>query len=189
MTLKISKAFILVTLISLASCATQSTSIIVGGEYNEKKNETEYFVIPYGSTKIPGEWTKTNYNQISRQQFFTNKDSIILAIAFGTINKYEFNTDGNLKGFTFIKAFYEWDSKYFVETHGLKRQIIEEDSLYNYMIYKIFDEKEKNGFNTIFLIGEKNGRFSNFSINSTEKWTEEEKLRFLKMLYLPTEEK
>jgi hypothetical protein len=35
-----------------------------------------------------------------------------------------------------------------------------------------------------FLIGEKNGDASNFSISITDKWKEDEKVEFLKKLFL-----
>ncbi len=71
--------------------------------------------MPYGTVTIPGKWDKGHQNSISHQQFFTNKDSVKIAIAFGSIKNYEFNLTGAKTGFSFVKAFYEWDSKYFVE--------------------------------------------------------------------------
>jgi len=183
------KTFLLLTItILLTNCATQRTSTIVGVNYNETKNETNYFVVPYGSVTLPGKWEKTNYNTISRQQFFINQDSVIIAIAFGRFDKYEFNMDGSQKGYDFVKSYYEWDSKYFVDSHGLKRQPLESDSTNNYVVYRIFGQIEKSKLDTYFLIGEKNGNISNFSISDTDKWTESEKTKFLKNLFL-TEKK
>jgi len=168
----------------MTNCATQRTSTLVGGEYNQTKNETDYFVLPFGSVTLPGKWEKTNYNTISRQQFFRNQDSVIIAIAFGRFDKYEFNMNGLQTGYNFVKAYYEWDSKYFVDSHGLKRQNIESDSTNNFMVYRIFGQIEKGEFDTYFLIGEKDGNISNFSISDTDKWTESEKINFLKSLFL-----
>ncbi len=180
---------LLIVTMLLTSCATQKySSSIIGGEYNETKNITDYFVLPYGSVSIPGKWNKTNYNSVSKQQFFTNKDSINLAIAFGRYDKYEFNMNGNYLGYEFVKEFYEWDSKYFVDSYNLKRQVLINDSVNCFMIYRIFGKIEKGNFNTYFLIGEKNGNSSNFSISSTEKWTENEKIDFLKNLFLTEKE-
>jgi len=171
-------------IVFLTNCATQRTSTIVGGDYNATKNETDYFVLPYGSVTLPGKWEKSNYNTISRQQFFRNQDSVIIAIAFERFNKYEFNMDGSQTGYNFVKAYYDWDSKYFVDSHGLKRQPIESDSINNFMIYRIYGQIEKGEFDTYFLIGERNGNISNFSISDTEKWNESEKTKFLKNLFL-----
>lgn len=182
---KLIKSILLLTMtFILTDCATQRTSTLVGGDYNQTKNETDYFVLPYGSVALPGKWEKANYNTISRQQFFKNQDSVIIAIAFGRFDKYEFNIDGSQTGYNFVKAYYEWDSKYFVESHGLKRQPIESDSTKKFMIYRIFGQIEKGEFDTYFLIGEKNGNISNFSISDTDKWTESEKTNFLKSLFL-----
>jgi hypothetical protein len=181
--------FSLTILILLTNCATKRTSTIVGGDYNETKNETDYFVVPYGSVTLPGKWEKTNNNTNSKQQFFRNKDSVIIAIAFGRIDKYEFNKDSSKSGYNFVKAFYEWDSKYFVDSYPLKRQSLQNDSTNSFIIYRIYGQIEKVDFNTYFLIGEKNGNTSNFSISDTDKWNENEKIRFLKNLFLAQKEK
>lgn len=185
----INKYFILIAIVFLTSCATQKVSTIVGCDYNDKKNTTDYFVLPYGSVSIPGKWKKTNYNSVSRQQFFKNSDSIIIAIAFGPYDKYEFNADKTKKGLDFALVYYEWDSKYFVESHKLKREFIEKDSINNFVIYRIYGEKEGVEFDTYFLVGERNGFVSNFSIMDTDKWYEKEKNDFLKRLYIGEQKK
>lgn len=169
--------FVLIATALLTACAPQGISTLVGGDYDADQNATEYFVMPYGKTALPGKWEKGEYNQVSRQQFFHNQDSIEVAVAFGRYDYYEFNKDGSLKGFDFLQDFYDWDSKYF-EDQGLNRQLLEENRDNNYIIYRIYGPK----VNTYFLIAEKNGNIGNFSVNSTEKWTETEKLAFLKAL-------
>jgi hypothetical protein len=178
----------LTLIVLMTNCASQRTSTIVGGEYNEIKNETDYFVVPYGSVAIPGKWTKTSYNSVSRQQFFQNSDSIIIAIAFSRFDKYEFNMNGKLQGFDFVKAYYEWDSKYFVVSHGLQREKMSIDSANGFMTYRIFGQIEKGEFDTYFLIGEKNGNITNISISDTDKWTENEKLTFMENLFISEKE-
>jgi hypothetical protein len=179
MALAIKCFFILSFVALLTNCATQRESTIVGGEYNASKDVTDYFVLPYGQVTLPGKWDKSGYNKIARQQFFTNQDSIIVAIAFGRTDKYEFNKDGALNGYDFVKAFYEWESEYF-KSEGLESQMIENDSERHYVIYRIYGER----LDTYFLIGEKNGKVSNFSINITARWNENEKIKFLKSLFL-----
>lgn len=169
---------LLIATVSSCGSAQRATSTIVGGDYDAKKNITEYFVQPYGQVSIPGKWDKTTYNSSSRQQFFTNKESVQLAISFGPCNKYEFNKNGALKGYDFVKAFYKWDSDYFV-SNGLQCKILESDSTKHYIIYRAFGK----GFDTYFLIGEKNGYLNNFSINITDKWTAQQKVDFLKSLF------
>jgi len=169
----------------ITSCATQRVSTVVGFNYDENKNQTDYFVLPYGSVSLPGKWEKTHYNSISMQQFFINSDSIEVAIAFNRFDKYEFNSDGSKKEMDFVEAFYEWDSKYFVDSYGLHRKLIEKDSINKYILYKIYGRANNGGeFDTYFLIGEKNGNASNLSIIITDKWTENEKGEFLKKLFV-----
>ena len=179
---KITLGIILATALLFTSCASNKSSTIVGGEYNEANNTTEYFVLPYGSVSLPGKWEKGNYVSVSKQQFFKNQDSISVAIAFGRDDSFEFNRDGKLKGYDFLKTFFEWESAYFQDSFGLQSRMIETDRVKNYIIYNV-SGKNDDSFNTIFLIGEKNGNVSNFSVNYTDKWSENEKILFLKNLY------
>ena len=165
------------------NCATQKASTITGGEYDENKNQTSYFVLPFGSAFIPGKWIKTKYNNVSNQQFFKNSDSITIAVAFNPVNKYEFNTDNSKKGFEFVKAFYEWDSQYFVNTNKLNREKIEDDENQHYIVWRVFGENNETAYDTYFLFGEKNGYARNFSIMKTNKWNREEKIKVLKEMY------
>lgn len=168
----------------LGSCATQRVSTIVGGEYKESSNVTEYFVLPLGTAEIPGKWMKTSYSSVSHQQFFKNQDSVEIALAFNRYDGYEFNAKGTKKGFEFVEAYYEWDSKYFMDSYGLQRLMIERDSLQQFVVYRIYGGEGGKKTDTYFLIGNKNGNVSNFSVSVTDKWTEEEKINFLKHLYL-----
>ena len=172
--------------ITFFSCYTQWTSTIDGANYNKKDSTTEYFIIPYGVAKLPGKWEKAHYNQISKQQFFVNADSVEVAIAFGTTNNFEFNQDEKLRGLNFVKAFYEWDTNYFVEKFGLQRRTIEEDSTNNFMIYEVYGKVKNSEINsdTYYLVGVKNTNFNNFSIPITNKWTKQNKIDFLRNLFL-----
>jgi hypothetical protein len=185
MRINLIKTFLFSTMIIfLTNCATQTTSTIEGFKYDATKNETDYFVVPYGSVVLPGKWEKTNYDKSSHQQYFRNQDSVIISIRFGRINFFEFNKNGTQTGYNFIKSFYEWDSKYFVDSFGLKRQLLVSDSTNNFIAYRIYGQIEQGKFDTYFLIGENNGNFSNFSISHTDKLTEKEKTNILKNLFL-----
>jgi hypothetical protein len=173
-----------ISFIILAGCVSQRVTTVVGCTYNESKNQTDYFVIPFGSVSIPGKWDKSNYNSMSGQQFFKNNDSISIAIAFTGYDKYEFNRDGKKKGFDFVSAYYEWDSKYFVDSYGLNRKVVISDSVNNFILYQLYGTIKGAKFDTYFLIGEKNGFVKNFSISITNKWAEEAKVQFLKGLYI-----
>ena len=165
-----------------AGCSRHMISTVEDCKYDESKKQTDYFVLPFGSASIPGKWTKTRYNSVGHQQFFTNGDSVTIAIAFGRFDGYEFNPNGSRKGYDFIKAFYEWDSKYLADRPGMNRRIIEEDSIKNYILYQIYGSINGHKADTYFLIGEKNGNVSNLSI-TTKKWTKDAEIAFLKRLY------
>lgn len=175
---------LVIVLIFLTSCATQRTTTIEGCDYDKNKNQTDYFVFPYGSVSIPGEWNKTTYNQIAKQQFFENSDSITIAIAFGPCNKYEFNTVNPKIGFEFVKAFYEWDSEFFVNNYHLEQELVESNENDNYIIWRVFGDNNNIYWDAYFLFGEKNGFANNFSVLTSDKWTKKEKVAFLKKIYL-----
>ena len=178
------RGLLFVTIIFLTSCYTQRASTIVGYNYDKKKNQTDYFVFPYGSVSIPGEWTQTSYNQGAKQQFFRNSDSITISVSFGPCNKYEFNKDNSKKGFEFLTAYYEWDSEYFVNNYRLNEEKVESNEKDNYIIWRTFGENNNTYWDTYFLFGEKKGFVSTFGIMKTDKWTEKEKIAFLKEMYL-----
>jgi hypothetical protein len=168
----------------LTGCARQWVNTISGCDYDESKNQTDYFEFPFGSVSIPGKWEKTHYNSVSGQQFLTNSDSVRIAIAFTRFDKYEFNADGSKKGHDFVMAFYDWDSKFFVDTFGLQRRVLENDTIHNFILYQIHGDTNGAKFDIYFLIGEKNGNVNNFSVMTTDKWTEDKKVGFLKGLYI-----
>jgi len=171
----------IIIILILTGCISQRVSTIVRCDYDESKNQTDYFVLPYGSVSITGKWDKSNYNSVSGQQFFINKDSIEIAIAFNRFDSYEFNADGSKIGFEFVKALYDWDSQFLVNSYGLKRKVLETDSINNFILYQIYG---LTNIDTYFLVGEKNGNVSNLSITITDKWTDEKKIEFLKELYI-----
>jgi hypothetical protein len=80
---------------------------------------------------------KTTYNQVAKQQFFRNSDSIIISIAFEPYDKYEFNTPNPKKGFEFVKAFYDWSSDFFVNNYHLNKELVES----NEMIILLYGER------------------------------------------------
>jgi mannosyltransferase OCH1-like enzyme len=158
---------------------TKSTSTIVGGQYEPKTNTTDYFVIPLGSVSLSGKWTKGQYNSSARQQWFSNQDSVSTAIAFTPCNKYEFYTP-NLKDLNFLMKFYEWESKFYSQQLKTDSKIIESDSTKNYIIWRLYDNKN---IDTYFLYGFNKCSVHNYSVASY-KWTDNEKVNFLRNLYL-----
>ncbi len=179
MTVNVFKSLIFaIVAMLIVSCASNKTSVLVGGDYNKERNETDYFVIPYGSVSLPGKWVKSNYVQSSKQQFFVNKDTVTVAVSFGKTDKFEFNRNNAKKGYDFVEAYYKWEYDYFTKS-GLNVHRIESDKSKKYLIFRIYGSK----VDTYFLIGVKNKCTSNFSVN-TSKWAEKEKVEFLKNLFL-----
>ncbi|MBO7427917.1 MAG: hypothetical protein J6U08_04315, partial [Paludibacteraceae bacterium] len=70
----------------------------------------------------------------------------------------------------------------FEKTLGLQHEILEENEGKQYMIFRIYGSTDGTKVNMYFLLGEKNGNVSYFSLSRAEKWTEERRLEFLRGL-------
>lgn len=165
-------------LVVLTSCKTTQTSMIIADNYDEKNNQTTLTLLPYGNIVIPNKWTKTSYNQVSRQHFFTNNDSTTVAVTKNPKDKYPFFKP-NQTDIKFGTDFVKWDAEYW-EKQGLTVTTVDIQSDKDYILWQVKNE-EKN-VNTIFLFGSKNGFAYNFS-GTSKTWTETTIKDFLVQLY------
>lgn len=165
-------------IVALTSCKTTQTSMIIADSYDEKKNQTTLTLLPYGNIVFPDKWTKTSYNQVSRQHFFTNNDSTTIAVTKNPRNKYPFFKP-NQTDSEFVTDFVKWDSEYW-EKQGLTITTIDNQSDTGYILWQVKSD-EKN-VNIIFLFGSKNGLAYNFS-GTSKKWTESKIKDFLVQLF------
>jgi hypothetical protein len=173
-------ASLLVIVVSAYGCFPPSaTNTITGGKYEPKTNTTDYFVFPLGSVSLPGRWIKERHFSPAGQQWFSNKDSIKVAIAFMPCDKYEFYKP-DLKDQQFLVKFYEWESSFYSKQMKTESKIIESDSTKNYIIWELFDNKN---IDTYFLFGFNKCAVHNYSI-SGYKWEANEKIDLLRALYL-----
>ena len=106
-----------------------------------------------------------------------------MSIAILPINGFEFNKDNSKKGFEFTKSFYEWDSQYLSNTNRLQVDVIEEDSVKNYILWTIGDGDSRQ-IQNYFLFGESNGIAKNYSVQVSKGWSKMQIISFLKDLYL-----
>lgn len=165
-------------------CSSNRISYIVSCNYDNKKDITTYTKLPLGSVNIPGEWEQGAYNNSSKQQYFINQDSVIMSIAIVPANGFAFNRDNSKKGFEFTKSFFEWDSQYLSNTNGLQVNVIEEDSVKNYILWTIYGDVDGTQTQNYFLFGESNGIAKNYSIQVSKGWSKTQIISFLKNLYL-----
>lgn len=160
----------------LIGCSTTKTSMLIGDTYDKEKDETSLILMPYGNINIPGKWTKTQYNEVSRQHFFINQDSVSIAVTKNPQNKYPFyESDMNEK--QFIDKFFDWEKGYY-QKQGYALTKLNEESEVNYIIWTASGKDA----NTIFLFGAKDKFCYNFSIFKS-MWNEETKIEFLKSLF------
>ena len=183
MSLKYFFKLIVVSNIIITNCVAQKINTIESVKYDDTKNVTIYSVFPFGNVSINGEWAKTHFNSSSGQQFFINKDSVEIAISLNSYKNFEFNLHHPKSGFDFVKNYYDWDSKYFVDNSQLKREIIKQDSVNNYIIWRLFGENNGVYVDNLFLFGITNKTSKNFMIK-TNKMDIDSKTNFLTNIYL-----
>jgi hypothetical protein len=163
----------------LSSCApSKSISVIVSNSYDEKSNVTTYSKLPLGSVQIPGKWKKTSTNQVSRQDFFVNNDSIQIAVAINLCRQYAFYKKDTTEN-AFVNDYYEWDSKYLAEEIKGQRVILKTDTTSQFIICRIHNDKDVDGY---FLFGVDKGKFFNLYV-TTDKWEQTQKVEFLEATY------
>ena len=76
--------------LTIISCKTTQSSMIIGDNYDKKQDKTTLILLPYGNIVFPNKWNKASYNNVSKQHFFTNGDSTTITVAKNPREKYPF---------------------------------------------------------------------------------------------------
>lgn len=173
------KLVYILTLLFLTACKTTQTSMIIADKYDESQDKTTLTLHPYGNIVIPGNWTKTNYNQVSKQHFFESKDTTTLAVTKNPKEKYPFYKP-EISDKEFVTEFFKWDAGYW-EKQGLAVTTIDDQSANGYILWQAKSDEQE--INTIFLFGSKNGFAYNLSGTSIS-WSETKIKDFLVKVYL-----
>lgn len=158
------------------SCKTTYTSMIISDNYDAKTNKTTLALLPYGEIDIPGHWKKTKYLETSKQHFFEDYDSTIIAVAKAPQQEYSFYSE-SMSNLTFAEAFFLWDSEFYKE-NGYKPEVVNTDIKGDFVIWKVVDRNT----NAFLLYGGKAGFAYNFGIFS-DNWPDVEKINFLIELF------
>ena len=170
--------FIALSLVLLSACKAAGTSMIVGSDYDESKNQTTLTLLPYGGFVIPDKWTKTSYNEVSKQHYFHNTDSTTIALAKNPKEKYPFYKSGQSDK-DFLTAFTSWESEHF-KTQGAIITIIDDQPDKGYILWSAAVPAE--GVSTIYLYGLKSKYAYNLSAYS-KTWSNEKMQDFLVKLF------
>lgn len=174
---KMATRLIIYALIGLIlGCSKTSTSILISDDYDEESDKTTQTIIPYGHIEFPGQWTKTKYNEESRQHFFIDKDSTSIAVAKNPQEKYPFYTEG-MTDKEFTRKFFEWE-KGFYEKRGFEITELKNYSGENFIVWKV----TRNKANTVLLYGSKEHFAYNFAV-FTDNWTNKDKIEFVRNLF------
>lgn len=172
-----SSAVLLAAVMSLwSACASTRTSSVIADRYDASTDRTELIVVPYGTVNLPGKWTKLSYDAASRQHFFTNVDSVVVAVAKQPKEKYPFYSKEQ-SDVQFISEFHKWEADYWTG-QGLSTRVVEDRSADGVIIWKVIGEQ----VNTTFLFGAKGNYAYNLSV-SAGAWDDGTTQQFLKDLY------
>ncbi|MBX7052457.1 MAG: hypothetical protein K1X54_10520 [Flavobacteriales bacterium] len=173
------KYLTLLLLFTLSCSSSKHISTLVSSTYDEVSNQTTYNVLPLGSVVIPGEWTKTTYNDVSNQQNFTMSNGVSTAIAINQASIYPFYQP-QLSTHDLVREMYKWDAQYFAEQLGTETPILLEDSTQHFIIWQILSEPK--GIDNYYLFGCENGIIFTVFLNAKE-WDIQEKMNFLQTAY------
>lgn len=130
-----------------------------------------------GKLEIPGKWEQLNTADDSGQIYFKNEENVIIAVALNPKNAYPFFVKGKTD-FELVTMFYKWDSDWRKE-NKYETAKLKEDKKNQHIIWKYNDGKLDN----IYLFGSIKDNFLNLLVY-TEKWNEDEKIKFLEKIYL-----
>lgn len=92
--------------------------MLVSDAYDKESDQTSLTLLPYWTIPILGEWTKTSYNEVSRQHFFIDKDSTSIAVTKNPQEKYPFYRD-TLTDIEFAEIFFEGEREFY-EKQGFR---------------------------------------------------------------------
>ena len=160
----------------LVSCRASQTTMLISDSYDETKDMTSLMLFPYGNINIPGKWTKTSYNETSKQHYFRNDDdSTSIAVTMNPMNKYPFHSD-SLTYEAWVTEFYKWESEYY-RNQGYTTEILKSDNFAKFLIWKITGEN----VNTVFLFGCKGGYAINYAVFTN--LSDNQRISFLTQLY------
>lgn len=160
----------------LSACASSWTSVLVEDHYDVGMDRTVLVVVPYGNISLPGKWTKTSYNDVSRQHFFSNGDSTTVAVAKQPREKYPFYAAGQSDP-QFVTAFKDWEADYW-RTNGMLVSMIEDRSSDGLVVLNVSGDRG----NATILFGSKNNYAYNLSV-VTKRWDEPQVKKFLLDLF------
>ncbi len=148
--------------------------------FDSIKQITRFDRLPLGYVEIPGNWHETRSDNVSKQQFFKNNDSVTIAIALWPKDRYGVYKKGQSDK-SFLNDFYEWDSKYLADQIQGQRNILSQDSIQNnFILWRVYNDSLVDSY---FLFGIKQGTVYNLYVTS-KKWSDIQKIEFLENLFL-----
>ena len=137
---------------------------------------------PYGSISLPGQWTKTFFNQNSGQQNFKNKDTLSTALLINRASGYPFYTKAMTSN-QFVKAMYEWDANYMTAQINGNSKIIMQDTANHFIVWQIIADNDKYQIDNLNLFGCENGIVFTVLAPTAKKLTNEQKINFVRTIY------
>lgn len=130
---------------------------------------------------LPGQWKKVNYNEVSKQHFFNDADSVLLGLAINPAKNYPFYKSG-MPPNQIVQEMFNWDSNYFEENIGIKGKIIEQNTSKHFILWQVEGKQKDREFDNHLLFGSEKGIVFTVFV-STSKWSKEKKENFMRSVY------
>lgn len=152
-------------------------------KYEDGADKTIYTVAPYGAVEVSGKWMEGKYNPTTHQQFLYHKDTATLVLTIDACRNSPFYKKGT-DGFGFVKKYYELESQYQQQLLDQKPELLEEDTVSKFLIWKM----RQDGIDQYFLCGIKDckcGECSYRYINlKSRKHDQSKAVAFLRQIFL-----
>lgn len=175
--------------IGLAGCASSQcstcggkTALIVGVNYDTKKDQTVLTLLPYGGIVFPHKWEQTAYDETSKARTFY-RDSTQLHVSLTRFQDYSAEVYRKERtDLEHLAAFTAWETDYWRREQRVTIDILQDSSATKgYILGRVYDATDKS-VDAIFLFGTRRGLLYNFRGTSV-KWSQEEMKVFLTALF------
>lgn len=168
MTIKKIISILIIFLLFSCSLSKQYKNIFESFFYDKETDITHFRIEEDYEMNLSGNWRIRSYRNNTNQYYLSNStDNATLIISAFDIKKYapSKDTTNPLDKLLFLEEYYIWDTKNLSKQYDITENLIEEDTIQNYILCRLGDEKAKRDI--IILYGIKYNHL--FSIIQEEK--------------------
>ncbi|MFM2387574.1 MAG: hypothetical protein RL660_2331 [Bacteroidota bacterium] len=150
--------------------------------YDSKTDKTTYLVVPFGKINLKGNWTEVKDKNPPYGKLVKNAQGVEILLDLLDCS-FSFNDTDKVKNYQFVERYYNWEKAYFEKSPELKTEVIERDSINNFMIYRINGKIKNEDYDTYVFVTEKDCNVMTLLISNYVNISREEKIRLFKEIY------